>query len=176
MIFDYDLTRTASAAFSPCRRYRYTLRRCFRGTVDDPPRNPLIWAMANPSTADAFRLDPTLKRCAAWTQVWGYSDMIIVNCFALRSPDPRALLASPDPMGSENEDAIASLPHGLAIVAWGNFSAVCERAPAMARLLARPLLCLATNADGSPRHPLSRGKGRIPDDVRPVPWAPKRDQ
>lgn len=36
MITDYDLSRTASASFSNCMRYRYFLRRSFVGSVDEP--------------------------------------------------------------------------------------------------------------------------------------------
>jgi hypothetical protein len=34
--------------------------------------------------------------------------------------------------------------------------------------------CLGTNYDGSPRHPLSRGKHRIPDDAQLLKWELKR--
>jgi len=33
MITEYDLPHTGGAWFSNCRRYRYSLRRCFAGTV-----------------------------------------------------------------------------------------------------------------------------------------------
>lgn len=172
MILEYDLTRTASAGFSPCRRYRYTLRRCFRGTVDEPPRNPLIVCMCNPSFASHLRLDLTVQRLCGWTVAWDYSDLIVANAFGLQSSNPNDLLTADDPIGSENDAALASLPSGTTIIAWGNHSALRDRVPEIIRLLDRPLFCLAVNDDGSPRHPLSRGKGRIPNDVRLRRWAP----
>ncbi len=34
-------------------------------------------------------------------------------------------------------------------------------------------LCLGTTSSGAPKHPLARGKHRIPDDFKPVPWKQK---
>ncbi len=33
--------------------------------------------------------------------------------------------------------------------------------------------CLGTNRDGSPRHTLSRGRNRVPDDTKPILWNPR---
>ena len=56
----------ATARFSECCQYRYTLRRVLR---DGNWR--VVWLMLNPSTADAFKLDPTVTRCVEWTRRWG---------------------------------------------------------------------------------------------------------
>lgn len=41
-----------------------------------------------------------------------------------------------------------------------------HRAP----MIEREWYCLGTNADGSPRHTLSRGVHRVPDDFKPILW------
>lgn len=169
MIFEYDLTRTASAAFSPCRRYRYTLRRCFRGTVDEPPRHPIYFAMLNPSTADAFVADRTIRRCIGYALAWGHSDLVVVNCFAHRSTDPDDLLRVDDPIGPENDEALRSLPPGPVVAGWGNHDALRGRVEHVVELLGRPVACLKRNKDGSPAHPLY-----LKADLLPVPWAQKK--
>lgn len=78
----------ATARFSECRRYRYTLRRVLR---EGSWR--VVWLMLNPSTADAFKLDPTVSRCVEFTRRWGADITDVVNVFALRSPYPTDLYA-----------------------------------------------------------------------------------
>jgi len=53
----------ATAVFSPCRRWRYQLSRIWDA---DLPRINLL--LLNPSTADAFHLDPTLRRAAGYVR------------------------------------------------------------------------------------------------------------
>ena len=33
-----------------------------------------------------------------------------------------------------------------------------------------PIYCLGTTKSGAPKHPMARGKHRVPDDQRPVLW------
>ena len=82
------------AGFSRCGRYRYWLRRRWNG---DLPQCTFIGL--NPSTADARTNDPTLRRCINFADQWGYGSLLLVNLFALRSTDPRALRLSDDPQG-----------------------------------------------------------------------------
>lgn len=169
----------ATATFSACRRYRYTLTR-----VWDPSVQKAAFIMVNPSTADAFQLDPTLRRCKAFAESWGFGGLVVLNIFALRSTDPRALYDHSDPVGPANDLVIASrwpvteplqfgpdVPAiGLVIAAWGVHGVLNGRGAQVAEMLrARGvnLMCLGTTKDGHPRHPLY-----LPASAQPVPYEP----
>ena len=69
----------AGAEFSPCRRYRLTLRRRW----DSAPQ--VLFGLLNPSTADESRDDPTVRRCIGLARSWGYGALAIGNLFAFRT-------------------------------------------------------------------------------------------
>lgn len=169
MIVRHDIALTGAAEFSPCERYRYRLKRSFDGNVLDRPKNPICFAMLNPSTADALTNDPTVARCVNFAKKWGYSDLLVVNLFALRSTDPAALLQAEDPVGPDNDDVFRLLGKGIPVVAaWGSHKAARERIARVVELLDRPLLCLrVSQKSGAPWHPLY-----LPGDLTPVSWEP----
>jgi hypothetical protein len=160
-----DLAQTATATFSVDRTYRYHLH---RGWGDGPS---CVFLMLNPSTADAFVLDPTVTRCVRFAKRWGAGSLTVLNIFALRSTDPRGLYSHPDPVGPANDAVIRehTTGAGLVIAAWGVHGAHLDRAAAVARALAAAgvnLQCLGVTKDGHPRHPLYV-KGGTP--LTPVP-------
>lgn len=160
----------SSAYVSDCGRYRYTLtRRWGRGP----------WAtfvMLNPSTADATENDPTIRRCMAFAGAWGMGGLSVVNLYALRSTDPAGLWRVDDPVGPENDTILRRLAAGAlhdgrpVVAAWGANA----RQDRVDEVLALPgmdqLQCLGVTKAGAPKHPLARGRHRIPDDVVPRPW------
>ncbi len=93
---DYSST---TAEFSEDGRYRYYLTRRW-----DNGRYPIIFALLNPSTATAETDDPTIRRCIGYARKWGYGGLIVVNLFALRSPNPETLYTLDDPVGPENKE------------------------------------------------------------------------
>lgn len=145
-----DPVAVSDARISDCGQYRYSLlRRVGEG-------NPLVWVMLNPSTADAFVNDPTIRRVMRFTKADGFGTAVVVNLFALRSPSPKALRGHADPVGPENDFVLwkHAQAGGPIICAWGAGGG--QRA---AEVLAGPLKgadlwCLGTTKDGSPRHPL----------------------
>lgn len=141
------------ATLSPCGLYRYTLTR----TWGDPDGPLAAWVMLNPSTANAREDDPTIRRCVGFSQRWGYDRLVVVNLFALRSTDPKALRNAADPVGPENDHHIVEQTDGARAVfaAWGVHGAHAGRDRAVMALLVRhDVFCLGTTRDGHPRHPL----------------------
>ncbi|TMF61888.1 MAG: DUF1643 domain-containing protein, partial [Chloroflexi bacterium] len=67
------------ATFSADRRYRYRLWRRWDGA-----RPVVAFVMLNPSTADARRDDPTIRRCIGFAKSWGFGGVEVVNLFAYR--------------------------------------------------------------------------------------------
>lgn len=149
----------AAATFSPDRVYRYNLERTWR-----PEGDRMLFIMLNPSTADAFVLDPTVRRCKGFAEREHCGSLEVVNLFALRSTDPKALYGHPDPVGPDNRDAIeAAIDRSDFVVAgWGTHAerlaeTVANQPAQIAESLdgtGKPLFCLGRTKGGHPRHPL----------------------
>jgi hypothetical protein len=150
-----ELASPAAAVFDSSRRYRYLLTRTW-----DDSCPPAVWVMLNPSTADAFTDDPTIRRCIRFAACHGAGGIIVVNLFAYRAADPAALRGAADPVGEFNDAFIrqAGQPAGrLIIAAWGAHGTLGGRADAVTGMLTAAgahLHCLGTTRHGQPRHPL----------------------
>jgi len=59
-----------STIISPCGKYRYLLER--KWGIGLPC---VTWIMLNPSTADAEKDDPTIRRCIGFSKAWGYGSL-----------------------------------------------------------------------------------------------------
>lgn len=92
----------SAAIISPDGVYRYTLERVVNAQPAGNIRDRLCWVMLNPSSADAELDDPTIRRVKRFTADAGYSDLIVVNLFALRATSPDELLRHPAPRGSRS--------------------------------------------------------------------------
>lgn len=140
--------------------YRYALG---RGTGVPT----VAWVMLNPSTADALRDDPTIRKVKKFSRILTGDEttrIIVVNLYAYRSTNPKGLHTAPrgvDIIGPMNVvhmgDALHHAHHIVA--AWG-----ANKGPFMGAAIAsfnrlalrggRVPACLGRTADGSPRHPL----------------------
>jgi hypothetical protein len=112
-----------SAVLSDCGTYRYVLTRRW---VEGPL---LGWVMLNPSTADAERDDPTIRRCMGFARTWGFAGIIVRNLYAARSSSPAALWSHPEPGGPANDQYLAGTGvDQLTVCAWGALGARQDRA------------------------------------------------
>ncbi|MBS0198465.1 MAG: DUF1643 domain-containing protein [Planctomycetes bacterium] len=152
----------STATFSPCRRYRYALRRVWNADVP-----PAMFVGLNPSTADEVKNDPTVRRCIGFALRWGWGGLIMTNIFALRSTDPNALTRVDDPVGPRNDRWLRQLQReaGIVIAAWGVWGELGGRGEKVRALLDAPH-CLGVTKCGAPRHPLY-----LRADLRPVRFA-----
>src|SRR5688572_19878180 len=78
--------------------------------------------MLNPSTADHVDNDPTIRRCMGFAKRMDYGFLQVVNCYAFRATDPKALYEEPDAFGQENADYLKEciLRADLVVCAWGD--------------------------------------------------------
>lgn len=150
----------AWASFSNDDKYRYKL-----GRIISEGRKSVLWIMLNPSTANAFILDPTLRKCREFSKRWGYNIMLVGNVFAYRSTDPKGLYKIKDPLGKENKKAIEEMALDYnnsecdIICGWGQEKIVDKYKKQINDMLLpfameKMLYCLGTNKNGSPKHPL----------------------
>lgn len=163
-----------SAYFSPCGLYRLELGRQWDANL------PVLAGIGlNPSTAGAEN-DPTVLRLIAFARAWGYGSLMLGNLYAFRSPHPKALTHVADPVGSQNDMILQRITRGRCLfVMWGATIVpklwVRERARRVLELVgpgASQVTCLGFTSDGSPIHPMARGKHRVPDGASPkvFPW------
>lgn len=159
MLFSNAAEVSQGAVLSACGRYRYRLWRQWGagGTC--------VWVMLNPSTADADRDDPTIRKCVGFARRWGYGGIEVVNLCAWRATDPRELFNVPHPTSEPHQPrrnfvAVEQVLEAAKIVvaAWGVPGGEFAQATTMldtfkARWPAK-LRVIGFNAGGTPKHPL----------------------
>ena len=142
------------AVFDARGRYRYSLTRRWEGG-----RGRVAMILLNPSTADARRDDPTLRRCIGFARGWGFQTLEVVNLFAFRTPHPARLRQARFPIGPEN-DAHLLRAVGEAervVLAWGvhgNWRGRDAQVLALLGAVRNDWVCLGRTRDGLPRHVL----------------------
>lgn len=161
-----------TALFSDDEVYRWELKRELGGEI------VLAICGLNPSTANAFKNDQTISTEMAFAKIWGCGRLHKVNAYGFRATDPKvmrkAAQAGFDVIGEENDaaivralEAVKSVAGSIFLVAWGKNIGP-ERQRELAALIAKhgvTPMCLGTNKDGTPKHPLYQ-----PHSTPLVPW------
>lgn len=156
------------AVLSDCERYRYLLTRDW-----DDSKPTAVFVMLNPSTADAFTDDPTIRRCLRYARDWGCGGLMVANLYAWRATQPTDLWTTDDPVGPENDAhlyavAKAAADSGGALVAAWGANARADRIAAVLKLPGMDrLTALDVTKAGQPKHPLY-----LKAELTPQPWTP----
>lgn len=166
----FALKRPGTALISSCTKYRYLLTRTWNpNTV-----TTINFLMCNPSTADANKLDPTVRKCVEWGVLWGYDQLIVTNIFAFRSPYVKTMFEQEDPVGPENNkyirETFAKCKDYKVVAAWGAksnpvFKERHNQVLNIASDMGIKLHCLKLTKDGYPSHPLYLSKS-----TEPIKW------
>ncbi len=146
-----------TAIISECGRYRYLLTRKIPQAIRWI--KPCLFIMLNPSTADAEKDDPTIRRCKDFARQLKCTELTVCNLFSYRTPSPKELLnahkSGIDIVGPENErhliQQIEKHSVGEIVCAWGSNKLANQYAKYMK---GQGFKCLGINKDGSPKHPL----------------------
>lgn len=143
----------SDAQFSSCNKYRYKL---WRRWADGPS---VAFLMLNPSTADAFRNDPTVERCHRRAVDMGFSALEVINIFAFRATDPKDLKKAKKPVGPLNNDIIIETicSADMTICSWGSHGSHQNRDQEIRLLIKQSKISphiLALTKFDQPRHPL----------------------
>jgi len=168
-----------TALISECGKYRYSLERLV-GTEEERrgvALRTVLWVMLNPSTADARKDDPTIRKCMSFSARWGFTHMLVGNLFAWRATDPaelpKAQLQGHDIVGPRANEVLINMAQRaeLVVCAWG---AQAERWPHRSLWVRREIakvnpvtMALKITNSGEPYHPLY-----LPLELEPQPWAP----
>ncbi len=145
------------ATISNCGKYRYDLWRIW-----DWREPRVLFTMLNPSTADADKDDPTIRRCIKFAKDYSFGGMYVCNLFAFRATNPKQLYKADDPIDPENMHHIHRAAvlkcNGEVICAWGNHGSLNGRSGEMIwafkNLWGVKGKCFGLTKKGEPKHPL----------------------
>lgn len=151
--------------------FRWSLTRGW----DERPK--LVVVGNNPSDADTRRDDPTMWVVMKFAYAWGYGGVEMLNIYPFITRDYSTFLA----WRRDHDHAVRMMALNSAMIrgrmaaanivmaAWGRLPFGDD-----AKLFVsdNPVNyhCFGVTNDGAPKHPMARGKSRIPDNQRPVPW------
>jgi hypothetical protein len=183
-------TARDGAHLSEDGRYRLALWRVWDAAL---PR--VLFVMLNPSTADAWEDDPTIRACKSFARRWGFGSLEVVNLFAYRATHPEALFEAyfrhpvDGPPGNRGVTdrwiERAALRSKRIVAAWGSHEIIgrTDRDREVLAILRRAscrsvsdIYALGITKEGYPRHPLyikrdtepffyRTGRAQVEDDV-----------
>jgi len=136
-----------------------------------PRRGILLSIGLNPSTATDDDDDPTIHKESGFAVDWGHALYLKYNAYAYRATLPKDMFAARkrgvDIVGPDNDRSILEAVHrirhegGLVLAAWGKHIEPDRQQVLGALLREFQVVCVDTNKDGSPSHPLYKSADYI---------------
>lgn len=138
------------ASISTCKKYRWALWRTW-----DLSKDKVCFIGLNPSKADDTVDDNTITKLIEFSKRWGFGGFRIVNLFALRSTDPKALLVADDPVGMYNDFWIECAVERCSktVFCWGAFKKLNNRDQEIINKYP-DAYCFGKTKAGHPKNPL----------------------
>jgi len=156
-LYRLDLTRSVQPG-CPCKRC--TAFRTGAAARGVPPSNAFVlFALCNPSKADAETDDATERRGWGFTLASGYPSFKFVNTNPYRSTDPKKALVPDELVLLQNDLYLIAHAQAASVVvcAWGENANPVLAARTLRILRAKsnvPVCALALTKGGWPKHPL----------------------
>ena len=135
------------ALLSKDKKYRYSLKRIWD---NDKPK--VLFIMLNPSLADDYQDDPTIRRLIKFAKLYGYGGFYVGNLFSYITPYPSELLDKDLMFSKKNIHEIKKMT-GLikdVVYGWGNSF---EEPEWLKQIISNPK-CFGKNKNKTPKHPL----------------------
>ena len=158
------------ALFSTCRRFRFELSRDW-----DTTKPRVLIVMLNPSTADAERDDPTIRKCIGFARAMGLGGFTVANLYAYMATDPADLRRAGYERHPDEDEALFDALDGVdgVLCAWGSNARGLSRPREVLDLIkrARPIMrprALTFTKGGEPAHPLMLPYSLVPEGGRSV--------
>lgn len=144
----------------------------------------------NPSNADGTKDDPTSRWWNTWFQLFGFGGYVAANLYPWCSADPAEVYGyvadinaglnwgARDELHFVNLDVVRAEAKSAnqVFVCWGGIARdqdwiehVVEEIQS-GECPCPDLFCWGVTASGAPKHPMARGKHRIPRDQQPLLW------
>lgn len=136
--------------FSDDRKYRYVLIHEW-----DSAAPKLMAVGLNPSIANEFQLDNTLRKLKSYCTNWGFGGFYMLNLFAFRATDPTDMKLAALPIGKYNDKYLIGYA-GISdkiLLMYGKHGKFLNRDSAVTALLPiSKLYYLKLNKDATPAH------------------------
>lgn len=148
-----------SAVMSACRKYRYRLSR----EVDVFGTRTIAYFGINPSTADEFIDDQTVRKWIGFTQRLQGKSFLVGNAFAYRATDVTRLAEIVDPVGPENDENLRAIiaAADVLIPCWGSRQKLPRKLHGRLDTLlesllnsGKPVFSFGMTRSNDPKHPL----------------------